>query len=179
MLKDRLKALRAKYNLSQRALGDRLHIASGAIGNYESGLRVPDLDVMNALAEFFNVPVADLAFGPQLTGLQYKAFSDLVQDALAHTSADDLAVLEVNEYYIRMALNRRHPIREDRARQLLGCFGISLDSIIAIKEPEYFEPPDNDLTFSIAELMRSAREATPEEVEETLRYLDYLRSTKK
>ena len=175
-LKDRLKTLRIKSGLSQRALAERLHFGSGAIGNYESGLRVPDADTMNALAEFFNVPVADLAFGPQLTPAQYAAFNDKVLDALAHTSSDDLAVMEIDEYYIRMALRRRDPIREDRARQLLGCFGISLDAIMETKTDQYFEAPENDFAYALAELMRAAREATDEEIAETKRYLDYLRS---
>lgn len=175
-LKDRLKSLRAKYGISQKELADRCHFTPGAIGNYENGTRTPALDQMNTLAEFFNVPVADLAFGPQLTPMQYQLFSDRIQDALNHTSSDDLAVMEINEYYIRLALNRRQPIREDRARQLAGCFGISLDSIIATKEEQYFDMPENNLTYALAELMKAAREATDEEIAATKKYLEFLRS---
>lgn len=175
----RLKDLRAKYDLSQKQLAERLHVSAGSIGGYENGTRYPKDDILNALAEFFNVPVADLAFGPQLTPAQYAAFNDKVLDALAHTSSDDLAVMEIDEYYIRMALRRRDPIREDRARQLLGCFGISLDAIMEIKEDPFFEPPENDFAYALAELMKAAREATDEEITETKRYLDYLRSKEK
>ena len=170
-LKDRLKTLRIKADLSQRELADRLHFSSGSIGNYESGLRVPTEDALNTLAEFFNVPVADLAFGPQLTPTQYQMFCDLISDALAHTSSDDLAVLRINEYYIRLAMRRRDPIREDRARDLAECLGTNIDGIMAIKEDHLFEAPTSELD----ELFALAREASDEQIRQTRLYLEFLR----
>ena len=54
-LKDVLKYLRNRDGISQAELALRLGITPSAIGNYESGTRMPSSDIEEALADYFNV----------------------------------------------------------------------------------------------------------------------------
>lgn len=59
-LSDMLIYLRKRNGLSQQALSDRLGITRSAIGMYETGKRVPDLETLEAFADFYNVDMNTL-----------------------------------------------------------------------------------------------------------------------
>lgn len=52
---ERIKELRVKAKMTQEELAAKLGLTKGAIGNYETGRRRPDKEVLNAIADFFNV----------------------------------------------------------------------------------------------------------------------------
>lgn len=52
---ERLKQLRTEAGLTQNELAEKLQMSKGAIGNYESGQREPNMDILDAIADFFNV----------------------------------------------------------------------------------------------------------------------------
>lgn len=52
---DILKSLRKKENLNQLELAKAIGVSRSAIGMYESGLREPDFETMEAIADYFNV----------------------------------------------------------------------------------------------------------------------------
>lgn len=51
----RLKHLREKHGLSQAELADKIGISRGSISFYENNSRVPDIDVLGLLCDFFSV----------------------------------------------------------------------------------------------------------------------------
>ena len=53
--KERLKQLRTESGLTQTELADKLQMSKGSIGNYESGNREPNMETLEAIADFFNV----------------------------------------------------------------------------------------------------------------------------
>ena len=55
MFQERLKKLRKERNLSQDNVGQSLNIGGRTIGNYESGERLPSLDTLVKLADFYEV----------------------------------------------------------------------------------------------------------------------------
>ena len=57
-----LAELRRAKGWSQKQLASRLELSTGAIGNYEAGIRTPRLSTAKAIARLFNVRVDDLAF---------------------------------------------------------------------------------------------------------------------
>lgn len=57
MFRIKLKELRESKGLSQAALAKELHITQGAIGNWESGTREPNIEMINKLSEYFGVSV--------------------------------------------------------------------------------------------------------------------------
>ena len=53
--KDILKDYRQEFNLTQSELGDKLSMSANAIGNYEQGHRQPDIQILWAIADVFNI----------------------------------------------------------------------------------------------------------------------------
>ena len=68
MFSQRLKALRESRGMSQKALAERLQVAQGAVGNWESGARRPGLLRLQQLAEIFEVSVDELLAQPRSGG---------------------------------------------------------------------------------------------------------------
>lgn len=50
----RLKELRDKKYLTQEGLAIILHSSQSSVSNYESGFRLPDVDVLNKCADYFH-----------------------------------------------------------------------------------------------------------------------------
>lgn len=59
---ERLRLLRTEKGLSQRQVAEEFGITKVGYQNYEAGRREPSLDVLSALADFFNVSI-DYLFG--------------------------------------------------------------------------------------------------------------------
>jgi len=52
----RLRKLRENNKITQKALSKTLNVSESAIGMYERGEREPNLETINKIANFFNVP---------------------------------------------------------------------------------------------------------------------------
>ena len=57
---NRIKQLRKKNNLTLVELGEKVDLPKGTLSRYENGIREPKPAMWQALADFFNVPVAYL-----------------------------------------------------------------------------------------------------------------------
>ncbi len=57
MFKDKLKELRIKHKVTQRDLSDMFNVSLGAVGNWETGKRMPDTEMLARIASKFNVSV--------------------------------------------------------------------------------------------------------------------------
>ena len=58
----RLKALRKDYGLTQPQLGEMIGMSRGAVGHWEAGTRIPNMDTIYTLSRIFNVS-ADYLIG--------------------------------------------------------------------------------------------------------------------
>lgn len=67
---ERLKSLRLQAGLTQRELAEKLGIAHSTLGMYELGKRVPDIDTMDSIADYFNVTI-DYISGKDSRSLYY------------------------------------------------------------------------------------------------------------
>ena len=54
----KLSELRKQKGLSQEQLATDLNVSQSSISNYESGATKPDTDILQKIAEYFEVPVA-------------------------------------------------------------------------------------------------------------------------
>ena len=57
MFLSRLKNLRKNANLSQVEFAKKFNIANGTVGNWESGKRQPDQEMLTKIADYFDVSV--------------------------------------------------------------------------------------------------------------------------
>ena len=60
MFAERLKRIREKRGMSQAALAKALNVSQGTIGNWETGKRTPDADMLKTISQFFKVTVDEL-----------------------------------------------------------------------------------------------------------------------
>ena len=60
MLKDNLKILRKKNGLSQEELSIKLNVVRQTISKWESGLSVPDAEMLISISKIFQVPVSEI-----------------------------------------------------------------------------------------------------------------------
>lgn len=52
---DRLNSLRMERKISQAELAKALKVSKGTIGNYEASIRFPKREMLEAIADYFNV----------------------------------------------------------------------------------------------------------------------------
>lgn len=93
-MKERLRAVRKKFNLTQEEFADRLGIKRGAISNYEIGRNVPIDAVLSLICREFGVNPEWLKMG---TGEMMKAAPTDELDALAkkyHLRHKDYVLIE-------------------------------------------------------------------------------------
>lgn len=94
IFKDKLSDLRKKKGLSQEQLASELNISRTSIGYYEKGERLPDIDVVSKIADFFQVTCDELIKGlkprnvdiNRKLGLSDKAISKLEETNNFHYS---------------------------------------------------------------------------------------------
>ena len=60
MLKDNLKTLRKSKGLSQEELSIKLNVVRQTVSKWESGLSVPDAEMLLTISEFFETPVNEI-----------------------------------------------------------------------------------------------------------------------
>ena len=60
MLKDNLKILRKNKGLSQEELSIKLHVVRQTVSKWESGLSVPDAEMLMTISEILEAPVSEI-----------------------------------------------------------------------------------------------------------------------
>ena len=88
---DRIRVLRIKRGLSQTQLADAMGLKRSAIGNYELGIREPDLDTIEAFADFFDTSIADLMGREE--GSIYHTLNDIGQQLTAPSRSKEWITL--------------------------------------------------------------------------------------
>ena len=83
-LKDTLRALRQKNNITQEALAQHLGITSQSVGKWERGEGYPDITLLPAIAAYFDVTIDDLLdVGAARKEEKFKAYQ-AEADSFAH-----------------------------------------------------------------------------------------------
>lgn len=56
--------LRTEYNLTQTQISKKLNISRQAYSNYETGKRIPDIDMLVRIADFYHITLEELVTQP-------------------------------------------------------------------------------------------------------------------
>lgn len=111
MLHENIKAIRKAKGLSQEELAARLHVVRQTISKWETGLSVPDADLLIAISEALETPV-----------------STLLGETVIEPRTDDLQTISEKLESINSYLAQRKRARRKTIQWLL----ISLCAVIAI-----------------------------------------------
>lgn len=99
---DKFKELRKSRNLSQQQLADYLHTSKSSVNMYERGEREPGLEMLEAIADYFNVDMDYLLGKAEVAN---KALFNKPQLKLPSTDEQELLTIYQNvnqegQYYI-------------------------------------------------------------------------------
>lgn len=84
----RLRYLRKQDNLTQAELGTRLGVGKSAVCMWENGQRTPDWETLEAISDFFNVPMASFFANSTSTDTNLSDFETAVLKQLRQLSED-------------------------------------------------------------------------------------------
>ena len=101
MIGIRIAELRKSHGMSQKALGDKLHVTQGAVSQWENERTLPDTQQQRAIASFFDVSL------DYLTGLSNdpkaisQSYSVSVSMDMSASSAEDQEIWALREFLRR------------------------------------------------------------------------------
>ncbi len=95
MLNENIKTIRKSKGLSQEELAIRLNVVRQTISKWETGLSVPDADLLISLSEVFEIPV-----------------STLLGETIVEAKADDLKAISEKLEVINLQLAHRKAARQ-------------------------------------------------------------------
>lgn len=112
--------LRKKYGLSQKELGKALNMSRQAYSNYERLERMPDLDMLVRLAQFYNISLDDLI----LTNLSTAPPSpDIIREPASSYTYAECEETDNSIYLTKQELNflfRLRSVSEENRRIITG-----------------------------------------------------------
>lgn len=111
MLNENIKAIRKSKGLSQEELAVKLNVVRQTISKWETGLSVPDADMLIHISEVFETPV-----------------STLLGQTVTEAKADDLKIISEKLEVINLQLAQRKETR----RKILHWLFIALCVMIAV-----------------------------------------------
>lgn len=105
----RLKQLRKERGWSQDILAERLEISRSAVGNYETGIREPSFEMLETIADLFNVDM-DFLTGRTETTTDLK--DALISAYIRNETVDRIRQDERLLSYAEKLLNMNEETRE-------------------------------------------------------------------
>ncbi len=88
--KEKLIKLRKDNNLTQDELAKKLRISRSAVANYEKGIREPNFEMLENIADCFNISIAELLNDDQASRLlmYYEKLKPIIDKAMKLDAAD-------------------------------------------------------------------------------------------
>lgn len=110
--KDRLRDLRKENKLTQEEFANKLGLVRTTVTNYELGRNIPEADILNMIADYFNVTV-DYLLG-RTNSRNYPS------EALGHSLIRE----DTAEYKIAKDLNTLSPESQEEIKKLIELYKI-------------------------------------------------------
>lgn len=166
---DTLIYLRKREGLSQQELANKMGTSRSIVGMYEAGQRMPSFEMLEALADIFNVNL-DFLIGRESGGVQSQHFRKKLAQIVEASDPAELESAGVDMYEVGLIIKGAIPLSFDTACNLAEQFGETLDSMISEEEKP---APDSEsgLDMEIMNILLSLRDDKKAEAVNYLRYL--------
>ena len=132
MLKDNLKTLRKNKGLSQEELSIKLNVVRQTISKWETGLSVPDAEMLVTISEFFETPV-----------------SEILGENIEKKEKDDLKVISEKLEVINEQLSNYQ--KEKRKKKIQALIIIDISIILLFISLAILDRPYQTWDYSITE----------------------------
>lgn len=123
--KDVLTQLRQERNISQRYLSEQLGLSHGTIGMYENGKREPNYEILESIADYFNVDMNYL-LGKTLVRNSYRELGMI--DKGDYLSFDNIFKIEKKKFPMLGTVACGEPIFADEDRESYVMAGTDIDA---------------------------------------------------
>jgi transcriptional regulator with XRE-family HTH domain len=74
--------LRKKKNMTQKDLADKLYVSDKAVSKWERGLAMPDIGLIEKLAECLNVNVSEILKGERMDNMTINSSDEIMKDTI-------------------------------------------------------------------------------------------------
>ena len=91
---NRLKQLRIKKNIKQQDLAKALNVTKQSVSNWENGKRLPNIEILIQLADFYNCSL-DYLVGRELKEDNLKTINTLVSDLGPSSYNEVISILNI------------------------------------------------------------------------------------
>ena len=91
---NRLKELRIKKNIKQQDLAKALNVTKQSVSNWENGKRLPNIEILIQLADFYNCSL-DYLVGRELKEDNLKTINTLVSDLGPSSYNEVISILNI------------------------------------------------------------------------------------
>ena len=128
--KDVLTQLRQERNISQRYLSEKLGLSHGTIGMYENGKREPNYEILESIADYFNVDMNYL-LGKTLVRNSYRELGTTDNDD--YLSFDNIFRIEKKKLPFLGYIACGEPIFADEDRESYMMVGMDIKADFCLK----------------------------------------------
>ena len=160
--------LRKREKMTQQELADKIGLSRSAIGMMESGDRMPSFEVLESIADTFNVNI-DFLIGHSDSGEYSAIFRKNLSEILNNSSRSDLEAAGIDVYEAKLIVDGALPLSFDDACALAERLGETIDSMLNEKDPAAME--DSRVTREIIGVLSGLPEGKLQAAMEYLRYL--------
>ena len=91
---NRLKQLRIKKNIKQQDLAKALNITKQSVSNWENGKRLPNIEILILLADFYNCSL-DYLVGRELKEDNLKTINNLISELGSSSYDEVISILNI------------------------------------------------------------------------------------
>lgn len=165
-----LAYLRKREGMSQQELADKIGMSRSVIGMYESGQRQASIEVLEAIADTFNVNI-DFLIGHVDSGSYSRVFRENLDRIISQYHHADFVAAGIDEQEVNLVINGAMPLSLDYACELADQLGETLDSMLGI---ETSATEDGDGQDDDEEIISILSRLSPDNAQEALNYLRYL-----
>lgn len=131
---DTLIYLRKRAGISQQELADKISVSRSLIGMYEAGQRMPSVEVLEAIADTFNVNI-DFLVGHVDLGEYSRTFRNNLARIMEDSNQTDINSTGIDVYEVNLIIAGAIPLTFDCACQLAEQLGETLDSMLGKEKP--------------------------------------------
>ena len=147
---EKLQELRKKKGLTQEELADKLYVSRTAVSKWESGQCCPDIALLPALADFFEVSIDELmGYKPQqnseTTQIDTQAISNSIDNYFAPLISAALNILRENGRISTSVLQRKLRIGYGKAMFIINK--LSEQGYIVLNQNGMHTPTDKALNL--------------------------------
>ena len=74
-----LKELRKEKNLTQEQFAEKLNVSGRTVSRWETGTNMPDISLLNEIAEFYDVSIPEIISGERKSGTMNNEVKEVAQ----------------------------------------------------------------------------------------------------